>query len=77
MRASNPASQLYPTSCIFPLIRRSHACRATTPQVYLRYAAPAGVCMSETDVLRCYRKAYNTPWGRSTIRYVGDGKPFW
>lgn len=23
------------------------------------------------------REAYNTPWGRSTIRYVGDGRPFW
>lgn len=23
------------------------------------------------------RAAYNTPWGGSTIRYVGDGRPFW
>ncbi|GAB4823833.1 hypothetical protein N2152v2_010879 [Parachlorella kessleri] len=46
-------------------------------QVYLRYAAPAGVCMAEWEVLQRFRRAYNTPWGRSTIRYVGDGKPFW
>lgn len=26
---------------------------------------------------RACRQAYNTPWGQSTIRYVGDGRPFW
>ena len=25
----------------------------------------------------CCRHAYNTPWGGSTIRYVGDGRAFW
>lgn len=22
-------------------------------------------------------RAYNTPWGKSRLRYVGDGRPFW
>jgi REG-2-like HAD superfamily hydrolase len=33
--------------------------------------------LSADEVLRRYRRAYNTPWGGSTIRYVGDGRPFW
>lgn len=24
-----------------------------------------------------FRRAYNRPWGHSSIRYVGDGKEFW
>ena len=28
-------------------------------------------------MLRRFRRAYNTPWGQSTRRYVGDGRPFW
>ncbi len=46
-------------------------------QVYLRYASKYGVTLSEQEVLHRFRKAYNTPWGRSHIRYVGDGRPFW
>ena len=36
-----------------------------------------GVRLSEAEVLARFRDAYNTPWGGSTIRYVGDGRPFW
>lgn len=51
--------------------------RIHTTQVYLRYASKYGVTLPEEEVLRRFRKAYNTPWGRSHIRYVGDGRPFW
>lgn len=36
-----------------------------------------GLHLSEAEVLARFRDAYNTPWGGSTIRYVGDGRPFW
>lgn len=52
-------------------------CYNTAPQVYLRYASKYGVALSEDEVLHRFRRAYNTPWGRSHIRYVGDGRPFW
>ena len=45
--------------------------------VYLRYGRKYGVALSEAEVLRRYRQAYSTPWAGSTIRYVGDGRPFW
>lgn len=45
--------------------------------VYLRYALKHGVSMSESEVLQRYRRAYSRPWGASSIRYVGDGRPFW
>lgn len=46
-------------------------------EVYLRYGKRHGVALSEAEVLARFRAAYNTPWGGSTIRYVGDGRPFW
>jgi FMN phosphatase YigB (HAD superfamily) len=46
-------------------------------EVYLRIAKKYGCDLSADEVLRRYRRAYNTPWGGSTIRYVGDGRPFW
>jgi len=46
-------------------------------QVYLRYGANYGVSMSEEEVLRRYRAAYNKPWADSSISYVNNGKPFW
>ncbi|KAL4445769.1 hypothetical protein ABPG77_008968 [Micractinium sp. CCAP 211/92] len=46
-------------------------------EVYLRYAKQYGCTLNAQEVLRRYRQAYNTPWGKSTIRYVGDGRPFW
>lgn len=45
--------------------------------VYLRAAAKYGVVLSEREVLHRFRRAYNTPWEHSHIRYVGDGRPFW
>mmetsp|Transcript_14977 Transcript_14977/g.32461 ORF Transcript_14977/g.32461 Transcript_14977/m.32461 type:complete len:292 (+) Transcript_14977:149-1024(+) len=45
--------------------------------VYLRYGSAYGVNLSEKQVLQNFRRAYNTPWAGSNIRYVGDGKPFW
>lgn len=45
--------------------------------MYLRYGRKYGVTLSEREVLRRFRDAYNQPWGGSTIRYVGDGRPFW
>ncbi|KAL4425845.1 hypothetical protein ABPG75_009861 [Micractinium tetrahymenae] len=46
-------------------------------EVYLRYAKKYGCNLNPQEVLQRYRQAYNTPWGHSTIRYVGDGRPFW
>ncbi|WIA10592.1 hypothetical protein OEZ85_010775 [Tetradesmus obliquus] len=48
-----------------------------TADVYLRYASKYGVDLSEQEVLQRFRSAYNTPWGQSPLRYVGDGRPFW
>eukprot|EP00882_Tetradesmus_deserticola_P006793 GHRQ01007152.1.p1 GENE.GHRQ01007152.1~~GHRQ01007152.1.p1 ORF type:complete len:293 (+),score=101.96 GHRQ01007152.1:173-1051(+) len=48
-----------------------------TADVYLRYASKYGVQLTEYEVLRRFRSAYNMPWGRSQLRYVGDGRPFW
>ncbi|XP_028107024.1 haloacid dehalogenase-like hydrolase domain-containing protein 3 isoform X1 [Camellia sinensis] len=36
-----------------------------------------GIQYSETKILNRYRKAYEQPWGRSRLRYVNDGRPFW
>lgn len=47
-------------------------------EVYLRYARRHGLpCSKPAEVLARYREAYNTPWGASPLRYVGDGRPFW
>lgn len=49
--------------------------------VYRRYAAHyaggASPLLSEQEVLHRFRKAYNSKWCGSSIRYVGDGRPFW
>ncbi|GFR52948.1 hypothetical protein Agub_g15610 [Astrephomene gubernaculifera] len=45
--------------------------------VYLRYARPHGCRLSDNEVLQRFRRAYNTPWGTSSLRYVGDARPFW
>ncbi|GBF87825.1 haloacid dehalogenase-like hydrolase domain-containing protein [Raphidocelis subcapitata] len=46
--------------------------------VYLRAAARHGVVgLSEAEVLDNFRRAYNTPWGGSQLRYVDDARPFW
>ncbi|KAF9679552.1 hypothetical protein SADUNF_Sadunf06G0026700 [Salix dunnii] len=36
-----------------------------------------GVEYSEDEILNRYRWAYGQPWGRSRLRYVNDGRPFW
>ncbi|KXZ52974.1 hypothetical protein GPECTOR_8g346 [Gonium pectorale] len=33
--------------------------------------------MDGDEVLQRFRRAYNTPWGASSLRYVGDARPFW
>lgn len=45
--------------------------------VYLRYAAPYGCRLSGQEVLQRFRRAYNTPWEKSPLRYVGDARIFW
>ena len=39
-----------------------------------RHGAPD---VSEADILAGYRRAYSRPYGKSRIRYVGDGREFW
>lgn len=46
-------------------------------EVYLRYAARYGCCLTADQILQRFRVAYNTPWPDSAIRYVEDGRPFW
>ncbi|XP_076907611.1 putative hydrolase C7D4.05 [Bidens hawaiensis] len=46
-------------------------------QIYREIGEKYGVKFSEDEILRRYRKAYEQPWGRSRIRYVDDGRPFW
>lgn len=45
--------------------------------MYLRYGKKYGVNLSEHEILLRFREAYAMPWAESTIRYVGDGRPFW
>ncbi|KAK9823496.1 hypothetical protein WJX72_003164 [[Myrmecia] bisecta] len=46
-------------------------------QVYLRYGTSFGCTLTELEILQRFRRSYNEPWGHSTTRYVGDGRPFW
>ncbi|KAF5785960.1 putative N-acylneuraminate-9-phosphatase [Helianthus annuus] len=46
-------------------------------QIYRKIGEKYGVSFSEDEILRRYRRAYEQPWGRSRIRYVDDGRPFW
>ncbi|KVH95021.1 HAD-like domain-containing protein [Cynara cardunculus var. scolymus] len=46
-------------------------------QIYKQIGEKYGVEFSEDEILRRYRKAYEQPWGRSRLRYVDDGRPFW
>ncbi|KAG2451007.1 hypothetical protein HYH02_004277 [Chlamydomonas schloesseri] len=45
--------------------------------VYLRYARPHGCKLEEREILTRFRRAYNTPWEASPLRYVGDARDFW
>lgn len=46
--------------------------------VYLRYARKyCDIQLTEAEVLDRFRQAYNAPYQRSFIRYVGDARPFW
>lgn len=50
----------------------------THSQVYRRYARKySRTCPSEEEILHRFRAAYNAPYTRSAIRYVGDARPFW
>ncbi|XP_066391416.1 uncharacterized protein [Miscanthus floridulus] len=46
-------------------------------QVYRTIGQKYGVDYSEDEILMRYRRAYAQPWGRSRLRYVNDGRPFW
>ncbi|GAB2295598.1 hypothetical protein Dimus_029757 [Dionaea muscipula] len=48
-----------------------------TAQIYRQIGEKYGVEYSEDEILRRYRRAYEQPWGRSRLRYVDDGRPFW
>lgn len=52
-------------------------CHMRTVQVYLHHARKYGCTLSAEQVLDNFREAYNSPWGQSTIRYVGSGRQFW
>ncbi|EOY08995.1 hypothetical protein QUC31_010691 [Theobroma cacao] len=46
-------------------------------QIYREIGEKYGVEYSEIEILNRYRRAYAQPWGRSRLRYVNDGRPFW
>ncbi|XP_065857384.1 uncharacterized protein [Euphorbia lathyris] len=46
-------------------------------QIYRQIGEKYGVQYSEDEILKRYRRAYEQPWGRSRLRYVNDGRPFW
>ncbi|KAK4761424.1 hypothetical protein SAY87_029308 [Trapa incisa] len=46
-------------------------------QIYRQIGEKYGVRYSEDEILHRYRRAYQQPWGRSRLRYVKDGRPFW
>ncbi|KAL1813489.1 hypothetical protein DCAR_0625800 [Daucus carota subsp. sativus] len=46
-------------------------------QIYRQIGEKYGVEYSENEILNRYRRAYEQPWGRSRLRYVNDGRPFW
>lgn len=48
-----------------------------TAQIYRQIGEKYGVKYSEDEILNRYRWAYGQPWGRSRLRYVDDGRPFW
>ncbi|XVE95780.1 hypothetical protein REPUB_Repub02eG0129200 [Reevesia pubescens] len=48
-----------------------------TAQIYREIGEKYGVEFSEAEILNRYRRAYAQPWGRSRLRYVNDGRPFW
>uniref|UniRef100_A0A803N5G2 Haloacid dehalogenase-like hydrolase domain-containing protein 3 n=1 Tax=Chenopodium quinoa TaxID=63459 RepID=A0A803N5G2_CHEQI len=48
-----------------------------TAQIYRQMGEKYGVKYSEDEILNRYRWAYGQPWGRSRLRYVDDGRPFW
>ncbi|XP_050229213.1 uncharacterized protein LOC126678353 [Mercurialis annua] len=45
--------------------------------IYREIGLKYGVNYSENEILNRYRRAYEQPWGRSRLRYVNDGRPFW
>ncbi|KAK9726014.1 hypothetical protein RND81_05G184700 [Saponaria officinalis] len=46
-------------------------------QIYRQIGEKYGVKITEDEILCRYRWAYEQPWGRSRLRYVDDGRPFW
>ncbi|KAI4348611.1 hypothetical protein L6164_009316 [Bauhinia variegata] len=48
-----------------------------TAEIYRKIGEKYGVQYSEDEILYRYRIAYGQPWGKSRLRYVNDGRPFW
>mmetsp|Transcript_36395 Transcript_36395/g.102805 ORF Transcript_36395/g.102805 Transcript_36395/m.102805 type:complete len:301 (+) Transcript_36395:425-1327(+) len=46
-------------------------------EVYRRYDVGHKLKLSDDEMLFRFRAAYNKPWTRSSLRYVGDAKDFW
>ncbi|KAK9123283.1 hypothetical protein Sjap_012885 [Stephania japonica] len=46
-------------------------------QIYRKIGEKYGVEYSEDEILNRFRWAYGQPWGKSRLRYVDDGRPFW
>ncbi|KAK2970492.1 hypothetical protein RJ640_023675 [Escallonia rubra] len=46
-------------------------------QIYREIGEKYGVQYSEGEILNRYRRAYEQPWGKSRLRFVDDGRPFW
>ncbi|EIE20438.1 HAD-superfamily hydrolase [Coccomyxa subellipsoidea C-169] len=46
-------------------------------ELYLEYARNYGCNLSEREVLANFRRAFNTPWTRTLLKYEGHGRPFW
>ncbi|KAJ0098597.1 hypothetical protein Patl1_20897 [Pistacia atlantica] len=46
-------------------------------KIYREIGEKYGVAYSEIEILNRYRRAYEQPWGKSRLRYVNDGRPFW
>ena len=45
--------------------------------VYRRFATGHDLKLSDNEMLVRFRAAYNKPWTRSSLRYVGDARDFW
>lgn len=78
--ASTSTSQLYTPAYEAVLIDAAGTLLSPSEpvaEVYLNYANKYGCKLTEDDILKGFRRAYNMPWTQSQLRYVGDARPFW